>query len=257
MKNVLGFCAKKEVSPAAEARELDAARAVRSVAEVRFPDGPVYPYYNDRFDLQPGDAVFVSGKMAGKLGIVQSVTTQFKIHLAQYQRVVARPDFRLSGTFEPAAGMMVCPGGCVPDTALFRSWVRPPREEDDELVCGEGHCFELAHPELAPGLDEARLGRAVDYCREGRVRYLRLAGGAGIAFVEGEEWYEVEFRFDGAELSEMYCDCPCPGLCKHELAAALVLRAILDQRPDLQDFTAVEQGFFWHVISHTRQRVTV
>ena len=257
MKNVIGFCARRDADTPPEVQALAEAHPVASVAEVLFPEGAVYPYYNDRFDLRVGDAVFVSGKMAGKLGLVQSVTTRFKIRLAQYQRVIARPEFRLAGTFEPAAGMMVSRGsGTVPDTALFRSWVRPP-EEEDELVSGDGHRFELAQLEASPDVEQARLLRAADYCREGRVRYLRLEGGVGTAFVEGTQWYAVDFRFDGLEVQELYCDCPCPGLCKHELAAALVLRAILEQLPDVSDFTAVEQRFFWHVVSHTRQKVTL
>lgn len=260
MKNVIGFCAEQDQVELPDVRAMEETRPVPSVAEVFFPhSGRTLSYYNDRFDLRENDVVFVSGKLEGKPGLVRSVTTRFKIRLAQYERVVAHARLLISGTFVPAAGMMVSLGAdAEPDAETFRSWVQPPRDEE-EIACGEGHILSLAHPEQAPGLIENRLQRAIDYCKEGRVRYLRLVGGVGTAFVEGEEWYEVSFTFDGAELRDLYCDCPCPGLCKHELAAAIVLRAVLEELDCLNvpDFTAVEQGFFWNVLRLTRQGVTV
>ena len=260
MKNVIGFCANQDQEALPEVRTPAEARPIPSVAEVFFPhNGRTLSYYNDRFDLRENDVVCVSGKLEGRPGLVRSVITRFKIRLAQYERVVAHARLLISGTFVPAAGMMVSLGAdAEPAADAFRSWVQPPRDED-EIACGEGNTIPLEHPEQAPGLDEKRLQRAIDYCREGRVRYLRLVGGVGTAFVEGEEWYEVSFTFDGAELRDLYCDCPCPGLCKHGLAAAIVLRAVLEELDCLNvpDFTAIEQGFFWNVLRLTRQCVTV
>ena len=261
MKNVIGFCAPEDPADVPVVPAMGETHPVPSVAEVFFPDcGRVLSYYNDRFDLQEGDVVFVSGKLEGRPGLVRSVITRFKIRLAQYQRVIAHAKLRLSGTFAPMAGMMVSlDPDAAPDEAAFRSWVQPPREEDDEIVCGEGHILSLDHPEQAPGLIDNRLQRAIDYCKEGRVRYLRLSGGVGTAFVQGETWYEVNFTFGGGELRDLYCDCLCPGLCKHELAAAIVLRAVLEELncKAVPDFTAVEQGFFWRVVLLSRSPVTV
>ena len=36
-------------------------------------------YYNDQYDLRPGDRVFVTGKLEGEIGIVESVTTKFRM----------------------------------------------------------------------------------------------------------------------------------------------------------------------------------
>ena len=260
MKNVIGFCANQNQEELPEVRSMEEVRPVPSVAEVFFPhSGRTLSYYNDRFDLRENDVVFVSGKLEGKPGLVRSVTTRFKIRLAMYERVISHGRLQLSGTFAPAAGMMVSlDPDAVPDAATFRSWVQPPRAED-ETVCGEGHILSLEHPEQAPDLDGKRLQRAVNYCEEGRVRYLRLSGGVGTAFVEGESWYEVNFTFDGAELRELYCDCPCPGLCKHELAVALMLRAVLEELAckAVPDFTAVEKDFFCRIVLLTRSQVTL
>ena len=261
MKNVIGFCAPEDPVEAPMIPAMGETRPVPSVAEVFFPDcGRVLSYYNDRFDLRENDVVFVSGKLAGKPGLVRSVITRFKIRLSEYERVISHARLSISGTFAPKAGMMVSLDfDPAPDAAAFRSWVQPPREEEAEIACGEGHILSLDHPEQAPGLIENRLQRAIDYCKEGRVRYLRLSGGVGTAFVQGESWYEVNFTFDGGELRDLYCDCLCPGLCKHELAAAIVLRAVLEELncKAVPDFTAIEQDFFCRLLLLSRSVVIV
>ncbi|MBQ6535323.1 MAG: hypothetical protein IJI40_00885, partial [Firmicutes bacterium] len=96
MKQAIGFSNRSEPAPAPAVPVPSAAAApVRCVAQVHFPSvDKTFPYYNDLFELKPGDAVFVSGKFAGKLGFVTSVTTRFKIDLAYYKKVVAKPEFR-------------------------------------------------------------------------------------------------------------------------------------------------------------------
>ena len=43
----------------------------RSVVQVYFAaNHRSLAYYNDRFDLKPGDLVFVDGKLAGKIGVI-------------------------------------------------------------------------------------------------------------------------------------------------------------------------------------------
>ena len=106
MRNILGFSIndnKPEVPrPAAESKY---SKPVLSLVSVRFPgDGRTLTYYNDRFDLQPGDTVFVDGKLAGKIGVVEKVTRKFKINLADYKRVLSVADKELHGTYEAIRG---------------------------------------------------------------------------------------------------------------------------------------------------------
>lgn len=265
MKNVIGFRLPQEDASTslAPATERAVSVPVRSVVEVYFPEnGRTYPYYNDLYDLQTGDVVFVSGKLAGKLGVVKSVTTRFKVDLSVYKKVIARPDFRLGGTFRPLAGMMVsCGGSATPDAALFRTWVRPPLPDAPagEIVCGEGYSFDLSRLEQSEDLTPAVISKAIDYCNEGRVRYLSLQNGVGTAFVEGSAWYEVNFRCSAGQVTDMYCECPYPGLCKHNLAVLLILRTLLDElhMSDTPDFIAIEQDFFRRILSISKQPVTV
>lgn len=260
MKNIIGFGAPQEESALAPMNQKEISTPVRSVVDVVFQDDTILRYYNDRFDLKAGDGVYVSGKRAGSMGVVKSVTTKFKINLSGYERVLARSDFQLRGSFEPLGVFMV---GVTPDAGpspeLFRQWIKPPMDEEPEYACGEGYELELDHFEQDDEVDPKVLSRALDYCRQGRVRYLALRDGVGTAFVEGTAWYEVNFRYDVGRITELYCDCPYPGLCKHELAVMLMLRALLKELKYncLPDLIAIDQSFFWRIVSTNRQRVTL
>lgn len=95
MKHPIGFCVQPRAPEAASptpAAQPEAA-AVPSVVRVYFPERDrAYSYYNDRFDLHEGDVVYVSGKLAGLLGRVAAVDYNFRIRLADYERVIGAAD---------------------------------------------------------------------------------------------------------------------------------------------------------------------
>lgn len=96
----IGFTAQHPESrkePESPAPQAPTARP--SVVQVRFEDGRRLAYYNDRFDLHPGDVVFVEGKLEGERGRVTEVNYNFKIRSADYQRVIAVGDTVLKGRF--------------------------------------------------------------------------------------------------------------------------------------------------------------
>ena len=264
MKNMIGFGPRVEPENMPARHETAAVCApIRSVVQVRFPEEDrTLPYYNDMFDLKTGDVVFVSGKMAGRMGVVSSVTTKFKVNLSYYQKVIARPEFTLSGTFAPVWGMMVSTDGYVkPDAEMFRSWAKPPvpGRPDDEIVCGEGYRLSLADFENDADVEAQVVSRALEYLEEGKVRFLSLKDGVGTAFVEGTVWYEVNFRYDDGTVTDMYCECPYPGLCKHNIAVLMLLRLLIDriEQNSKPGFVAIESRFFWNILSITKQQITV
>lgn len=80
----------------------------KSVVQVHFPTrNMTLAYYNDRFDLQRGDLVFVDGKLEGLRGRVVDVTYNFKIRLSDYKRVIAVADTKVSGEFHLAGSHFV------------------------------------------------------------------------------------------------------------------------------------------------------
>lgn len=234
-------------------------RAVRSLVQVRFEgDGRVLTYYNDRFNLSSGDRVFVSGKLAGRPGTVDSITTKFKINLANYERVIAMANLEIHGTYEKIIDKMVSydPFAFSPDQ--FRAWCTPPRSEDDEIVAGEGFEMDIANLSSPDEIKEGVFDRAIEYCRDGSVAYISIANGIGTAFVRGTEWYEINFRLEEHRLTEMYCECPYPGFCKHLVAVSIILKGMVEEGLDIsRDFVAIDDSYFWQFVARTVKKLTI
>lgn len=78
----IGFATEypEESCPATYNVPQPTAEARKSVVQVYFAGrGMTLAYYNDRFDLHPGDKVYVDGKLEGMLGRVMEVNYNFKI----------------------------------------------------------------------------------------------------------------------------------------------------------------------------------
>lgn len=201
----------------------------KSVVQVQFPGkAGKLAYYNDKFDLHPGDRVYVDGKMEGVLGQVVEVSCHFKIKTADYRKVIALVDTEIRGELHMAGSHFV---GFDPEVLSYGkilSWFKAPVAEGEEVVTGsDGESFPLAD------LSQMKISAAVaerghDYYLENRVRYLAVNGNAGKAIVEGSEIYEVEFCYHNGQISDLLCDCPCTCHCKHEFAVMLQLREILE-----------------------------
>ena len=79
-----------------------------TIVQIFFPDrGRTLAYYNDRFDLHPGDIVFVDGKLAGLRGQVTAVSTHFKVKVEDYKRVIGLADTRVIGQFYQANAHLI------------------------------------------------------------------------------------------------------------------------------------------------------
>lgn len=284
MKNILGFSAYDESDLTSLQKEEPSTEApVRSLVQVRFSDDHrILTYYNDQFDLHEGDLVHVSGKLSDRLGTVASVSTKFKIRLSDYEKITEKITLSMNGRFRKVGEWMVSDDPDALAAEAMRAWVKPPRprskklvqidpkidgvsegwayvEEEDETIQGDGYEAELDALERCEDLRSVIWDRAVNYLREGRVKYISLGGGEGTAFVEGTTWYEVNFRYDGGRVTDIYCDCPYPGMCKHETAALLALRLLGKEKDfDLdRDFTALDRDYFWELVEMTHREITL
>ena len=240
-------------------------KPVKSLVRVHFEDEAYeLTYFNDRFDLKPGDRVFVSGKRAGEVGIVNSVSTKFRIKVSNYERVIALAQTPIHGTYKPVADKMLSYDSNALSPEAFRTWVMPPEEpmpeeEDDEIIYGDGYEIPLDDPHSAEGVDNVVFGRALDYCKRGNIGYISVKDGVGRAYVEGERWYELDFRIRNNAIEEAYCDCPYPGLCKHLLAVAVTL-SVMAQHGDLdlgRDFVLIDADRFFGMIKRNEQTITL
>lgn len=222
-----------------------AQQARRSLVRVFFPArGTELSYYNDSFDLHPGDIVYVDGKLEGLRGRVADVSYNFKIKLSDYKRVVAAADTEVHGRFFMAGSHFVSFDAAALPREKVRSWYLAPAKDGDEFVSGsDGEGFLL--DELGSmKISAEKAGRGHDYYVENRVRYISVDGGRGYAIVEGSRPYEIEFCYDAGRISALSCSCYCPGSCKHEFAAMLQLRETLDTIRDSFPGEYAEGGRF-------------
>lgn len=105
----------------------------KSVVQVRFSGyGKALAYYNDSYDLQPGDLVYVSGKLEGQRGRVTEVNYNFKIKLSDYQRVIALVDTRVHGSFiwQVPTSSPLTMGRCQSVRCAAGSWLRSRRKKN-------------------------------------------------------------------------------------------------------------------------------
>jgi len=227
----IGFAAESPmITPAAPAEFVPQATAEprKSVVQVYFPArNMTLAYYNDRFDLRPGDIVYVDGKLEGLQGRVKSVSYNFKIKLSDYKRVIAVADTAVQGQFFLAdSHVLTFEPGTLPAKKVL-SWFKAPAEEEEFVSGSDDTAFpldDLHGMDITPAIAE----RGHNYYAENRVRYLSIDGAKGYAIVEGTEAYTVEFEYRNGEISRLLCSCYCSGNCKHEFAAMLQLRDLLD-----------------------------
>lgn len=83
--------------------------------------------------------------------------------------------------------------------------------------------------------DAATIRRGMAYSQQGRVRLARVDADSAEARVTGSQVYQVQFRIDNGEVYA-FCDCPISDgdpdiVCKHQIAAAVILRNYLRVHP--------------------------
>lgn len=111
MKRKIGFWAETQDNIAnvnQSISENSIAEPKKSLVQVYFPKrGMNLSYYNDQFDLQVGDTVYVDGKLEGLRGRVTAVNYSFKVKLSDYKRVIAVADTHISGELRMAGSHLV------------------------------------------------------------------------------------------------------------------------------------------------------
>ena len=233
----IGFSAEDYKADASEKDEVcpvdSEKKGKKSLVKVFFPARSAeYTYYNDSFNLNKGDIVYVEGKLEGVMGIVREVKYKFKIKLSDYKKVLQAVSFKASGSFYMTkTDMLTFTEGALSYDNVRLCYI-PPLKDDDEFVSGD-ECDEEEKSFLLSDIpsdtfSETVVFRGTDYFYSGKVVYLELDGKKGRAIVEGTKNYEVEFRFNNGEISSLLCTCYCTDNCKHEYAVLMKLKRTLE-----------------------------
>lgn len=201
----------------------------KSVVQVRFPErGMALAYYNDRFDLKCGDMVYVDGKLEGMLGRITEVNYNFKIKISDYKRVIAVADTTVHGRFFMAGSHFVTfDRDALPNSKIV-CWFKAPTRDDEEFVSGSDDTKFSLNDLRGMNVTAAIAERGHEYYMDNMVRYISIEGTKGYAIVEGRKSYEIEFEYRNGEIGQMTCSCFCGYNCKHEFAAMLQLKEMLE-----------------------------
>lgn len=200
----------------------------KSLVQVGFPNrDKTLAYYNDKFDLHRGDRVFAEGKLEGILGVVVSVNYNFKIKACDYKKVIGLSDTDVKGEFSIMRSHFITfDPSTIPADKVY-GWYMPPKNEEEEILTGsDGAGFFIENFEEMDIKNDVR-ERGYGYYFDDRVIYLSINSGRGYALVKGSRIYEVEFNYINNEISDIVCSCFCSYICKHEVAAMLLLRELL------------------------------
>ncbi len=264
MKMKIGFSIGENKKENAEnivnaiAPQIVAEEPVRSVVTVRFENGKEYPYYNDEFNLNVGDVVFVDGKLAGQPGRVTEVTTKFKVSLDFYKRVIAKLNLEIHGDFNNFKCMMISENSNL-SFEQVSAWFIPPREEEEEFFIGEGYELPIDNFTNCSDIDEDEYDEAVElfFC-EG-VKFISVKNGVGKAIVKSNKYHIVDFTIENGMIKNLYCDCISPHFCKHLLAVCIALRMMNDMSiiNMENDFIAISKNMFYNAVSYNSDKITV
>jgi len=201
----------------------------KSVVQVKFPGwSKTLSYYNDRFDLQVGDFVYVEGKLAGQRGRVMEVNYNFKIRLSDYKRVIALADTKVKGKFYFAGSHFVTFDREVIPPEKVITWFKAS-SDGEEFISGSDDSAFFLNDLKGMKVSAEIVERGNDYYMGNKVLYTCVDGTKGYAIVEGSKPYEVEFEYCNGEVRCLTCSCYCGYNCKHEVAAMLQLKETLDK----------------------------
>ena len=221
------FPSDVECVESTEAKKTAAPR--KSVVQVYFEKRNIaLAYFNDQFDLIPGDIVYVDGKLEGQRGWVLDVNYNFKIKISEYKRVIAVVDTSVNGHFFMAGSHFITFDKTALPASKAVTWFKAPAKDDDEFIEGSDDTSFRLDDLKAMNVSSMIAERGHDYYMENKVKYICIDGTCGYAIVEGSEAYEVEFKYKNGEVSDLICSCFCGYSCKHEFATMLQLRSTLE-----------------------------
>lgn len=229
----IGFAAEKPEKKSTEtvsmAPQQTAPTPRKCVVQVYFTDrNMTLAYYNDRFDLHCGDLVYVDGKLEGLRGRVVAINYNFKIKMSDYKRVIAVVDTSVSGQFFMAGAHFVTFDREAVPCSKVVTWFKAPLKGEEELVSGSDDTAFLLDDLRGMNISAAIAERGHEYYMDNKVRYISVDGTKGYAIVEGREGYEVEFDYSNGKVRGLTCSCFCSCNCKHEFAAMLQLKEVLE-----------------------------
>jgi len=247
MTSKLDFTARLRAGKSVSTPAFNSIQPVKSIAQVFFPiQNITLPYFNDSFDLERGDIVYVEGKLKGLFGRVIDVTYDNDINPYDYKKIIGKADTDICGNFSMTSSYFVTFN---PNTLPFErviTWFKSPGDAEDEyIIADDNFNFPFSLEDLKDmeiEYEAAERGREYYLCQ--KVIYLCMNGSHGCAIVEGGEPYTVVFEYTNGKIHNILCSCFCRYSCKHEFAAMLQLRETLKNIEERYSSEYEKNGYF-------------
>ena len=216
----------------------------KCLADIYFPSRHITcTYYNDLFNLNIGDAVYVNGKLEGLTGRVVGINYNFKIKLSDYKRVISLVDTNVKGKFYFSPSHLISTDSSALPFEKISTWFYPPLKEEDEFVSSfddtEFHLDTLSEFKVTESVAQ----KGWQYYNENKVVYIEISRKKGRAIVNGSKYYTVEFEYSDGLIKNLVCDCYCSFNCKHEFATMLQLKETLEHLKKHYDFIDTSDYF--------------
>lgn len=271
MKTPIGFSMQPKVEKKEEEKQQNfdcpqVSSPTPSVVTVAFENGKQYSYYNDCFELEVGDYVYVDGKLAGKRGQVIFQTYQFCVNLKYYKRVLQKINRTVHGTFIKSDMFLVCRDATALPYSQIHPWFFPPETdgEKNEIVYGEGFRINLSGDNSCFDCDYSDYKTGVDYFYDKTTQYISCVHGVGQVIIKDthdpQNYVTVSFHYVNGTMESVYCDCIEPGFCPHIHTAATAIRYLLDNHvisEENPDFCALSVDLFSQFVENRNGQITV
>lgn len=238
-------------------------RVPKNLVQVRFDDGLTLMYFSDLPEIKIGDVVTVDGKMEKQIAVVTKVLSSFKKSKFDMKWIVSKIDNDISGVYFKIEDEVVSLGSNLTVDKFMNIYAGVKYKEN--VAIGEDdielNLEELEESEMFDNELVKERGRLL--YKNNAVQYIWLKDGVGKAVVKsvnGNEWYEIDFRCRKGRITYLACDCPYFGECKHLYAFLLKLRDFSKKffKQHKEDgFVMCNKGCFNYIMLYGKGRVTI
>lgn len=239
---------------------VDEKRVPISLVKVAFADGRALSYLCDIENIKQGDVVTVEGKLEDETGVVEKVLTAFRVPRYEMRWVESVVDRDVSGNYFRVENDMISFNSALTVDKFVALCMRQKYKNDtaygDNNV--EIDVFDAQNCELFDREVIKERGREI-YKDDG-VEFISLQNGVGKAIVFGNDWYELDFRYENGKITYLVCECPYFDACKHEYAFLLKFKEVLEkikERTNTENFVVINSDCFNNIMRFAKGEVSI
>ncbi len=239
---------------------VDKNRVPTSLVKVNFAGDHSLCYLCDIDAIKKGDVVTVEGKLEDVTGVVENVLTSFKIPKFEMRWIESIVDNDISGKYFRLENDMISFNSALTVEKFVALYMRKKYKENTAYgennveisVCDAQNC-ELFDREVIKE-------RGREIYKDDGVEFIWLQNGVGKVIVYGNDYYELDFRYENGKITYLVCECPYFDACKHEYAFLLKFKEILEkikERTDTENFVVVNNDCFNFIMCCAKGEVSM